>query len=260
MTHLTKEMLQQVEDRVELLHQKFRNKFNAAETTLRNFQVGDYFGNQKLYFDFDNFIYFNNENEMTNLIEIDNNDVLNYYSTILSHPTIQRITLKKDNININMFYSQEYVNETKINRNGFNTNGNSKVTSIKSDEDAFKSIKIKDDRYKLLAYTKKTWVDNEFPYMQYIDNIEEGINDVAETFYAPIGFDYKPWILKGNISNYNSVETNGLSQKTISEDDFVRWNKNIDLLEKAFDDIINIWNLISYINWNEESQFEWEDR
>ena len=68
------------------------------------------------------------------------------------------------------------------------------------------------------------------------------------------------WILKGNISNYNSAETNGLSQKTISEDDFARWNRNIDLLEKAFDDIINIWNLISYINWNEESQFEWEDR
>lgn len=54
---LTKEILQQVEDRVELLHKKFREKFNTTETTLRNLQVGDYFGNQKLYFDFDNFIY-----------------------------------------------------------------------------------------------------------------------------------------------------------------------------------------------------------
>lgn len=257
MIYLTKEMLQQIEDKIEALHKKFREKFNTTETTLRNLQVGDYFGNQKLYFDFDNFIYFENEEENTNIIETDDKYKMYYYSKTLSKPTRYYIYLEDGDNRISVL---GVISDVIINRNGFNTNGNSKVTSIKSDEDAFKSIKIKDDRYKLLAYTKKNWVDNEFPYMQYIDNIEEGINDVAETFYAPTGFDYKPWILKGNISNYNSAETNGLSQKTISEDDFVRWNKNIDLLEKAFDDIINIWNLISYINWNEESQFEWEDR
>ena len=266
MAYLTKEKLQQVEDRIELLHKKFREKFNVTETTLRNFQVGDYFGNQKLYFDFDILMNFNEEYEDVSIIKTDTDDNISYYARF-SNEYYGRIDFNNNNIAFPIYFKADIVTDFDkfvygnfTNRSGIITIGNSKVIEIKEDENTYKSIKIKDDRYKLLAYIKKTWVDNEFPYMQYIDNIEEGINDVAEIFYAPIGFDYKPWILKGNISNYTSIETNGLSQKTISEDDFVRWNKNIDLLEKAFNDIINIWNLISYINWNEESQFEWEDR
>ena len=93
--------------------------------------------------------------------------------------------------------------------------------------------------------------------MQYIDHIEEGINGIASILYKPFGYEYKEWTTTGfygiGINDY------GLAQRPISQKDFDRWVKNIELLESAIDSFFNIWNVVSYINWNEENDFKWED-
>lgn len=280
MTYLTKEMLQQVEDRVELLHKKFREKFGVTETTLRNFKVGDYFSKQKIYMDFDRNMWFNEEEQAkVKVVETNTDEGIGYRNwgpgfmdtfiyindyeweyteyengkPVDHYDYVENQVWRKPGGNMSRFITSEIGKATKT-----------KVTAISSEEDTYKMIKIKDDRYKLLAYNKKNWADNEFPYMQDIDNIEEGIHDVTEIFYTPAEYVYKPWLFRAIIDEpteeYVYFNNNGLNQMPISESDFARWNKNIDLLEKAFNDIINIWNLISYINWDEESQFEWEDR
>lgn len=271
MTYLTKEMLQQVEDRVELLHKKFREKFGVTETTLRNFKVGDYFSKQKIYMDFAINMWFNEEEQAkVKVVETNTDEGIGYRNwgqgISDSFIYINDYELQADGYDYmeNQVWSKQGLNVARFITSEVGKATKTKVTAIASEEDTYKMIKIKDNRYKLLAYTKKTWIDNEFPYMQDIDNIEEGIHDVTEIFYAPAEYVYKPWLFRAIIDEpteeYVYFNNNGLNQMPISESDFVRWNKNIDLLEKTFNDIINIWNLISYINWDEESQFEWEDR
>ena len=264
MTYLNKEILQDIEDRVELLHKKFKEKFDITETNLRSFKVGDYFGNQKLYLNFPSYIIFIEEYVEANIIETNGEERIYYINRTgsINPSEIVLNCFNSFNEKQDVYLYQHFPYAMGLNRTRFIIPGNSKVTNInKTDEEIYNSIKIKDDRYKLLAYNKKKWIDNEFPYMQDINNIEEGINDIAEFFYYPTGYKYKPWILTTTLNNIDTSEDDyGLVQKPITEDDFTRWKKNIDLLEKAFDDIINIWNLISYINWNEENQFEWEDR
>lgn len=258
-SYLNKNILNDIENKVANLHNLFKEKFNIAETSLRNIKINDNLDNRILYM---NFPWESHEkiklNAWIDFIITSNNNNLRYRLNDAGTRKTICYFYKMDNTNM-ILYSK------------FNSNLNNDfnyiryrlpsdmgiVTSIDSTDIFYPYIKIKDDKYKLLEYNKKTWIDNEIPYLQYIDNIEEGINNVAEILFKPAEYEYKPWTTTG----YYGIENNdyGLAQRPISQRDFDRWNKNIELLESIMGSFFNIWNVVSYIEWNKKSDYEWEE-
>ena len=235
------------------------NCLNTVDTELRNIKIGDRLSDKILFLNFPWESYENITNtKLKKIIIVDNENDIQYEKN--TNNSRRWIAYRYEQDKTNYILYSKY--DSEIN-NGFNyiryklPKGMGIVTSINNTDIFYPYIKIKDNEYKLLKYNKKTWIDNEIPYLQYIDNIEEGINNVAKIFYIPNEYESKEWTTTG----YYGIGVNdyGLAQKPISEKDFERWNKNIELLESAFDSFFNIWNIISYINWNEESQFEWEE-
>ena len=258
-SYLNKNMLNDIENKIVSLHSLFKFKYNQTETFLRNIQVNDNLSQRILYLNFPLESYKNiTNNELKKIVTVDNsNDIQYKYNTTNSR---RWIAYYYDNDKANYILYSKY--DTKLN-NDFNyiryqlPEKVGTVVEVDNTDVFYSYIKIKDDKYKLLEYTKRVWTDNEIPYLQYIDNIEEGINNVAEILFNPSGYESKKWTTTG----YYEIDSNdyGLAQKSISSNDFERWNKNIELLKSAINSIINIWNICSYINWNETSQFEWED-
>ena len=80
------------------------------------------------------------------------------------------------------------------------------------------------------TFNKKTWVLNEFPYIEEIDRIEET----------------RKWINSERkaIFDYNDIN---------------RWINNVNLIYEHKNERFSIWNGVSYINWNETSELEWEE-
>lgn len=256
--YLNKDMLNDIENKIKKLHTLFKEKYGLTETFLRSLQEGDVLNNRVLYLTFPWESYQNITNlEIKKTIEIGNgNDIRYLYDTNKSRHWIA-YRYEKDKTSY-ILYSKY---DNKIN-NDFNyiryslPSDMGVVAFINSTDIFYPYIKIKDDKYKLLEYNKKIWIDNEIPYLQYIDNIEESINNVAEILYKPPGYEYKEWTTTG----YYNIGTNdyGLAQKPISQRDFDRWNKNIELLESIIDSFFNIWNVASYIKWDEKNEYEWE--
>lgn len=252
--YLNKQNLNDIENKVLLLHSLFKSKFDLQETTLRNVKIGDNLNQRKLYLSFpfesytlinfeSPFIVLNDEKFICKKVSSDGNQYIGY----------------KYNGHYNFLY-YKYTNKKSILYNYIRyklPNDYGIVSSINKNDEFYKYVKINDDEYKLLEYNKKTWIDNEIPYLQYIDNIEEGINNVAEILFKPVGYEYKIWTTTGHYG----IESNdyGLAQKPISNKDFERWDNNIELLTEIINSTINFWNVISYINWNEDSQFDWEE-
>lgn len=232
---------------------------NPVETELRNIQIGDVLSDRVLHLNFPWESYKNiTNNEFVKIITVDSeNDIQYKYNT---NNLRRYIAYHYEDDKTNYILYSKY--DSKIN-NDFNyiryklPNKIGKVIDIDNTNTFYSCIKVKDDEYKLLEYQKKKWIDNEIPYLQYIDNIEEGINNLAESLYKPLGYEYKNWTITG----YYGIGSNdyGLAQKPISNKDFDRWDRNIHLLENIIDSEINIWNIVSYTNWNESSQFEWEE-
>lgn len=230
------------------------NCLNLVETSLRNIKVNDYLNNKTIHLSFP----FESYESITSELPFVSLDDEKFLCRKVSSGGNQYIGYKyKGHYN---FLYYKYTNKKSVLYNYIRyklPNDYGKVSSINENDIFYKFVKIKDDEYKLQEYNKKTWVDNEIPYLQYIDNIEEGINNVAEILYKPLGYEYKKWTTTG----YYGIKSNdyGLAQKPISSKDFDRWNKNIKLLNSIISNVINIWNLVSFIDWNEESQFEWEE-
>ncbi|MCI6265872.1 MAG: hypothetical protein MR598_03375 [Erysipelotrichaceae bacterium] len=253
--YLTKEILNEIENKITELQGLFLNKFQLSATNLRNIHVGDSLNSKIIYLSFP----------------------WNSYETITSTDFIEFITTENYMIryrntngtknNISFFYdgTNRYLyakNNTNIN-NYINyiryrlPKDYGKVTHIDDLDPFYEYIKIVDNSTKLLLYTSKEWKDNEIPYLQDIDRIEQGIENIAELFFKPNGYESKIWTVTGTCDIENSDY--GLSQKPISYKDFERWKKNIELLASHFNDFVNVWNVVSYINWNEENKFEWEE-
>ncbi len=234
------------------------NCLNLVETSLRNIKVNDYLNNKTIHLSFPFESYENIDDTEHIFIVINENLYFCYKPNHPIAPTAKHISYKyKDRYN---FLYHKYNTDLNSDFNYIRyklPEDYGKVSSINENDIFYKFVKIKDDEYKLQEYNKKTWVDNEMPYLQYIDNIEEGINNVAEILYKPSGYEYKEWTTTG----YYGIKSNdyGLAQKPISSKDFDRWNKNIKLLNSIINNVINVWNLVSFIDWNEESQFEWEE-
>ena len=234
------------------------NCLNLVETSLRNIKVNDYLNNKTIHLSFPFESYENIDDTEHIFIVINENLYFCYKPNHPIAPTAKHISYKyKDRYN---FLYHKYNTDLNSDFNYIRyklPEDYGKVSSINENDIFYKFVKIKDDEYKLQEYNKKTWVDNEMPYLQYIDNIEEGINNVAEILYKPSGYEYKEWTTTG----YYGIKSNdyGLAQKPISSKDFDRWNRNIELLKNTINSINNIWNVVSYIDWDEISQFEWEE-
>lgn len=257
--YLSKDILNDIENKVSNLHKLYREKFGLTETSLRNVQIGDDLSDRTLFLNFPWESYENITNDK--LVEIitvtSGNNIRTRYNTAISR---RWIGYYYTNDETNYVLYSKY--DSKMN-NDFNyiryklPKEIGTIRAIDSSNFLSSYIKIKDDKYKLLGYTKKTWLDNEIPYLQYIDNIEEGINNVANILFKPDGYEYKEWTTVGYYGISDSDY--GLAQKPISASDFDRWNKNIELLEEIINNNYNIWNVVSYIKWNEDSDYEWEE-
>ena len=97
------------------------------------------------------------------------------------------------------------------------------------------------------TFNKKTWVLNEFSYIEEIDRIEQGIENLGEYFYKPYGWiETRKWINNERkaIFDYNDIN---------------RWINNVNLIYEHKNERFSIWNGVSYINWNETSELEWEE-
>lgn len=256
--YLSAKMLNDIENKISDLHILFKNFFCLEETGLRNIKIGDDLDNRILYLHFPRNSYesINNENDIAFINTDRGEKVLYKYKDNTKSISYTRVDIqlqvllysKNDNV-VNQ--SINYIRYHLPSKMGY-------VTFIDNTDPFFDCIKIKSDKYRLLEYQKKEWKENEIPYLQDIDRIEEGINNIAELLYKPLGYIYKPWTTMGyyQIGQPNDY---GLGQKPISKNDFNRWKKNIDLLKNIMNEIVNVWNVISNINWNEDSLLEWED-
>lgn len=100
------------------------------------------------------------------------------------------------------------------------------------------------------TFNKKTWTINELPYIQEIDRIENAIESIGYNFYKPNGWIVsKTWITSDNLYPIRSFDYQ----------DYNRWVNNLELIEKSMGEALTLWNGISLLNWNEESQYEWEE-
>lgn len=71
----------------------------------------------------------------------------------------------------------------------------------------------------LSSYDSKTWIKNEFVYVDDIKNIEDAIEHAGKKFSHPIGWQTsKEWLLDG----FNNI----------SYKDLNRWRNNLDLIYK----------------------------
>lgn len=99
------------------------------------------------------------------------------------------------------------------------------------------------------TFTKKVWIINEFPYVQQIGRIEKGIDNLGLGLFKPADWiTTREWII--NVSN---------SKQSFDYGDINRWLKNLDLIEENKNNNFNIWNGQSFMYWNENSNYEWED-
>ena len=77
------------------------------------------------------------------------------------------------------------------------------------------------------TFSSKEWKENDFPYIQEIDRIERGVNELAKNYYEPEGWqECKTW-LEGN-------ETSQVI-KSFSYKDINRWINNYNLIKEKLD-------------------------
>lgn len=101
------------------------------------------------------------------------------------------------------------------------------------------------------AFSSKLWLPADFPYIQEIDRIERGVNTLKEYWYKPDGWiDCKTWL--------TGTETSQVI-KRFNYEDINRWIVDLDLMDAALDEEVTLWNIQSYIYWNQESHDDWRE-
>ena len=96
-------------------------------------------------------------------------------------------------------------------------------------------------------FNNKTWVLNEFPWIEEIDRIEKAIENIGFHYFKPAGWiAMKEWLDKERKASFDYNDVN-------------RWINNLNLMYKYLNDNLTIWNGVSYITWNEVSETEWEE-
>lgn len=103
----------------------------------------------------------------------------------------------------------------------------------------------------LPIYKKTEWKLNDFPYIQLIQKIESGIDNLGKYWYKPNDWQTTKNWLTGN-------ET-GQPIMSFSYIDINRWLNNLSAVEAVIGDKSVIWNGYTFINWNNnEENLDWE--
>lgn len=106
------------------------------------------------------------------------------------------------------------------------------------------------DKTDIPSFIPKTWVINEFPYIQEIDRIEKGVDNLGYYYYKPQEWETtKIWIPEGNTQEI---------KKGFSYQDINRWIYNMDLINQIKDDNSTIWNGQSFVYWDSNDTLDWE--
>lgn len=99
-------------------------------------------------------------------------------------------------------------------------------------------------------FTRHTWELNELPFIQQIDRIEQGIESIGYWGIKPEGWiNTKKWITSDNLYPIKSFDYQ----------DYNRWINNLNLTELRDLSNLTLWNGISQVEWDIESEYEWEE-
>lgn len=255
--YLTPNDLIQVEDKIEELTYQIQEHIYNGESVLKNIAINDDLDKITLHLSFPRNAheYISQEdNDKHPLIYTDkNNSIFYQYSNDLCYVgiSISNTTSSETNdyiiygYDINDSYNNPYLNYIRY----YLPKGFGKVTAIYDNEDLYQYIKIYDDENIIPTYIPKTWSINEIPYIQYIDHIEQGVENLGSYFTKPIDWIItKEWLGTATLGSNNNY---GVGSKGFSYQDINRWIHNLNLIEQ--EDMINctIWN-------TDKTEYEWE--
>lgn len=101
-------------------------------------------------------------------------------------------------------------------------------TDFQAVEDETDSLNTEISAFTLIpTFTKKTWALNDFPYVQEVDRIERGIENLIFFLPYPTNYVSKTWI-----SYYGEHPLLNFSWS-----DYVRWLLNLQLIDEYKDKI-----------------------
>lgn len=140
-----------------------------------------------------------------------------------------------------MFNERTYLPSDYINHDDLNTlvSDCTELTNIYSDI-------FGDDSW---IETMNTFTINGFPYLQWIASIENNIKYIGDNFYKPDGY----------IENRDWLENEINSYQTFSYEDINRMIIDMRLLYNVREEQVTIWNGQTFVNWEIESDLEWEE-
>lgn len=245
--------LNAIENTIENITNEIQEKlFDNQSSPLRNIQVGDNLNGKTIYIQFPKNIYESISGSENIFIKTDNDYEFNAYVTETSSYNLYTVRIQHNNINNGTLYKKESDNFA-VSRQPYSFKlpyDTGVVTEIDSNNEVYKYIKIYDNEYIIPDYVKNTWVDNQFPTMQKMENIERGVDNIGKYYYKPIGWiNAREWLT-----------SLGINVKNISYQDLNRWVDDLNIIN--FDNLENmtIWNSsITQLQWNEDNNIEWEE-
>lgn len=271
--YLTPDDLTIIENKIEELTIAIQdNIYNGETSSLRPIEVGDNLNNKLLHLSFPRNIYelIHYDNSRRKIVEMDtvssyiftrdfgDETMIGRFINLSHQKPFDTHSYLLELYSYTVFYNK---GETIDNRNPYINrvriiapSDMGTVTSI-NDTDICRYIQIYEDETIIPNYVKNTYTINELPYIQKIDNIERGIENLGKYFTKPIGWiATKDWL--GTI-NFDKMSTDdngirGINIDSFSYQDINRWIHNLNLIEQKDMDNITIWN-------TNKTQYYWDE-
>lgn len=251
-SYLTPESLNDIENRIKDLTNDIQDEiFEGQSNSLMSVWEDDNLSGITLRLSFPRTAYQNiNNTEEIDILTTSNGYKISYVYDEANER--KAIYLKKGNY-IEYLYSRitSYGNNPNINRIKIRLPYDMGVVTECDVNNTFHGyIKFYEYRDVIPNYTSRRYSTNQIPDMKKIDNIEQGIKNIGDYYYKPIGWETtKTWL-----NDY------GTNMKNLSYQDLNRWINNLNLIN--FDDIdkLNLWNtIISHVVWDTPYEQEWEE-
>lgn len=260
--YITHSDFSEVENKLEEVTNRVQDIIYFEETSqLRNIEVGDDLSGKTLYLSFPTnaYEYINNEEYTEYVISTTGEQGITFRYDVSVLMSLKYITIKYLNEDeeyvANLIYSfdmDDAVGNPYLNIVRFKLPDNFGVVSnINENTELYQYIKIYEDESIIPDYVKKEWSQNEIPFMQDIDRIEQGIKNLGDYCTKPIGW-VTPRVWLGTNSVDNRSDYN-VSSKGFSYQDINRWITDLNLIDNVDMERGTFWNTnkTEYI-WNEE--------
>lgn len=236
--------LNEIENKVDAITKEIQeNIYDNKSSPLSSIEVGDNLNGKTLYLSFprDSYEYipYDNKSSQIYIIKTSNGCGIRYQYD--NSRSIINVSIHYTNANAFLYAIYVEDNNPYLNYKRFVLPDDfGIVTEINTDTELYEYIQIYKDENIIPNYVKKDWVENEFPYMQDIDNIEQGIKNIGDYFTKPLGWiETKDWL--GTISIYNRYNY-GVDTKPFSYQDINRWITDLNLIEQEDMENVTLWN------------------